>query len=84
MNANQSVCTDIAAKLDSMPPAELLKQDLGVSDPTLSQLVVDERRLSSDALVACGKGDQGTMTTALSSLVPLRVLIDRRLAQVDS
>lgn len=77
-----SLCTSVAESLNSVNPSELLKVAQGVPDSTLGDLFVTERRLVSDALVACGAGDTVAMDHALHNLKNAGALIDQRLREI--
>lgn len=77
-----TLCTSVAHSLDSVNPTDLLTLAQGVPDPVLADLFVAERRVVSDALVACGKGDTHTTDVAVVALRNTETMIDRRLREL--
>lgn len=77
-----ATCTAVATSLNSVVPSELLTAATGIPDPVLAELYVDVRRLTSDALVACGKGDDGRWKSAVDSLRNADALISRRSKEI--
>ena len=77
-----SVCQKVSDALQPVAPGALLTAASGIPDATLRELEVDERRIVSDALVACGKSDDAAMDISMKSLWALDTLIQRRMKEL--
>jgi hypothetical protein len=84
MVARRSVCELVASNLGSVSPYALLQAALGVPDTTLQELTLDDRTTTSNALVACGRGDKQSMDSSLTSLHAVDALTQRRLRELGS
>lgn len=77
-----NVCTSVATALNTVGPGELLTSAQQVPDPVLAELFIDERRLVSDSLVACGANNSTTIASSLSALHNADILIGRRMNEL--
>lgn len=74
------LCRRVAAELDAwVDPQGLVTAAAAVTDDVLAGLVLDDRRARSDTLVACGRSDVSSTDEAVSVVLVLDTLIQRRL-----